>query len=211
VYNYSNKLRFCLLHSSHQLTIGGIMAIISSLSNNLLLAMPSLKDSPFRHAVIYLCEHHEQGSVGLIINRPMQIPMRIIFEQLQIEPLRVEQNKLPLLYGGPVQPERGFVIHKQVGGWRSSLLLQDEVTVTTSNDIIRAIALDTGPKDVLVALGYTGWTETQLEKEVMDNVWLVCPYKSEILYEIPFEDRWRYAGTTLGVDMNQLSSDAGHA
>jgi putative transcriptional regulator len=187
------------------------MAIISSLSNNLLLAMPSLKDSPFRHAVIYLCEHHEQGSVGLIINRPMQIPMRIIFEQLQIEPLRVEQNKLPLLYGGPVQPERGFVIHKQVGGWRSSLLLQDEVTVTTSNDIIRAIALDTGPKDVLVALGYTGWTETQLEKEVMDNVWLVCPYKSEILYEIPFEDRWRYAGTTLGVDMNQLSSDAGHA
>lgn len=187
------------------------MAIINSLANHLLIAMPSMKDPNFQRAVIYLCEHHEQGSVGLIINRPMQFPLSLVFEQLKIEPIRVEQNLLPLMFGGPVQPERGFVIHKQAGGWRSSLFLQDDVTVTTSNDIIRAIAIDEGPKDVLVALGYTGWAEEQLEKEVMDNVWLVCPYKSEILYEVPFEKRWEYAGLTLGVKMDQMSSDVGHA
>lgn len=179
--------------------------------NQLLIAMPSLHDPNFEKTVIYVCEHHQQGSVGLIINKPMQFPLGIVFEQLQIEPIRVEQNKLPLLFGGPVQPERGFVIHKQEGGWRSSLLLQDEVTVTTSNDIIRAIAQDTGPKDVLVTLGYSAWTEKQLEKEIMDNIWLVCPYKSEILYEVPFNQRWEMAGLILGIKMNELSSDSGHA
>src|SRR5215213_2493504 len=100
------------------------MTVISALAHHLLIAMPSLQDYNFERTVIYLCEHHAQGSVGLIINRPMQFPLSIVFEQLQIEPIRIEQNKLPLLFGGPVQPERGFVIHKQVGGWRSSLLLQ---------------------------------------------------------------------------------------
>lgn len=187
------------------------MAIINSLANHLLIAMPCMTDPNFQRSVIYVCEHHEQGSVGLIINRPMQFPLSLVFEQLQIEPSRIEQNQLPLLFGGPVQPERGFVIHKQMGGWRSSLFLQDDVTVTTSNDIIRAIAIDKGPKDVMVALGYTGWAEQQLEKEVMDNVWLVCPYKFEILYEVPFAERWEYAGLTIGVKMSQLSSDVGHA
>lgn len=187
------------------------MGVINSLTNHLLIAMPSLTDPNFARSVIYLCEHHEQGSVGLIINRPMQFPLSIVFEQLNIEPIHVETNRVPLLFGGPVQPERGFVIHKQAGVWRSSLVLQDEVTVTTSNDIIRAIAQDTGPKDVLVTLGYAAWTSTQLEKEVMDNVWLVCPYRSDILYEVPFHERWEYAGKSIGVNMSQLSSDSGHA
>lgn len=187
------------------------MASITSFANHLLIAMPSLHDPNFERSVVYVCEHHTQGSVGLIINRPMQYPLSIVFEQLEIEPIRVEQNRLPLLFGGPVQPERGFVIHKQVGGWRSSLFLQDEVTVTTSNDIIRAIAQDTGPKDVLVTLGYSSWAEKQLEQEVMDNMWLVCPYKSELLYEVSFEQRWDYAGSLLGIKMNQLVSSAGHA
>lgn len=187
------------------------MAIINTLANHLLIAMPSLTDPNFEKTVVYLCEHHEQGSVGLIINRPMRFPLSIVFEQLAIEPIRVELNRFPLLYGGPVQPERGFVIHKEAGGWRSSLFLQDEVTVTTSNDIIRAIAQDIGPKDVLVTLGYSAWSEHQLEKEVMENTWLVCPYKSEILYDVPFQERWEYAGSTIGVKMNQLSSSTGHA
>jgi len=187
------------------------MAVISSLANHLLIAMPSLKDPNFERTVIYVCEHHEQGSVGLIINRPLQFPISLVFEQLHIEPIRLEQNRMPLMFGGPVQPERGFVIHKPMGGWRSSLFLQDEVTVTTSNDIIRAIAEDKGPRDVLVTLGYAGWVDDQLEKEVIDNVWLVCPYKSEILYEVPFEKRWEYAGSTIGIKMNQISSDIGHA
>lgn len=187
------------------------MAIISSLANHMLIAMPSIKDPNFERTVIYLCEHHNQGSVGLIINRPMQFPLSIVFEQLKIEPIKLEQNSLPLLYGGPIQPERGFVIHKQSGGWRSSLHLQEEVTVTTSNDIIRAIADDTGPKDLLVTLGYAGWEGDQLVNEVLADSWLVCPYKSEILYEVPFSERWEYAGLTLGIKMNQLTSNSGHA
>lgn len=188
------------------------MAIISSLANHLLIAMPSLNDPNFERTVIYICEHHEQGSVGLIINRPMQFHLDIVFAQLQVEPINIEQSHVPLMFGGPVQPERGFVIHKQLGGWRSSLFLREEVTVTTSNDIIRAIAEDKGPKDVLITLGYVGWVEHQLEKEIMQNDWLVCPYRTEILYEIPFEDRWEYAGSTLGIKMNQLMNTyIGHA
>ncbi len=187
------------------------MAIITSLANQLLIAMPSLRDPNFERSVIYICEHHDQGSVGLIINRPMQFFLSLVFEQLDIEPIRVEQNGLPLMFGGPVQPERGFVIHKQSGGWQSSLLLQEDVTITTSNDIIRAIAKDNGPRDVLVTLGYSSWTGDQLEREVMNNSWLVCPYKTEILYEVPFEQRWLYAGSTIGVNMNHLSASVGHA
>lgn len=187
------------------------MGIINSLANNLLIAMPSLHDPNFEKTVIYLCEQRNEGSVGLIINRPMQFSLSLVFEQLNIDPIRVEQNNKPLLFGGPVQPERGFVVHRPLGEWRSSLILQDEVTVTTSNDIIRAIAEDKGPQDVLITLGFSGWVENQLEKEILDNMWLVCPYRSEILYEVPFADRWEYAGLTLGIKMNQLSANTGHA
>ena len=187
------------------------MANNASLANHLLIAMPSLTDPNFERSVIYVCEHHVQGTVGLMINRPMQFPLGLVFDQMQIEPIRVEQTQTPLLFGGPIQPERGFVIHRPFGGWRSSLALRDDVTITTSNDIIRAIAMDTGPKDVLVTLGYTGWNDNQLEQEVMDNVWLVCPYTPELLYEVPFAERWEYAGATLGVKMTQLTANVGHA
>lgn len=173
--------------------------------------MPSLTDPNFEHAVIYICEHHVQGTVGLIINRPMQYPLSLVFEQMQIEPSKIENNQKPLLFGGPIQPERGFVIHRPIGGWRSSLSLRDDVTVTTSNDIIRAIAENKGPKDVLVTLGYSGWGENQLEEEVLKNTWLVCPFASELLYEVPFSERWEYAGSLIGVKMNQLTSIVGHA
>lgn len=187
------------------------MAIDTSLTNSLLIAMPSLNDPIFSKSVIYVCEHQMQGTVGLIINRPMQFPLGLVFDQLNIEPICVEKNRLPLLYGGPMQPERGFVIHRPIGGWRSSLALREDVTVTTSNDIIRAIAEDSGPQDALVALGYVAWAESKLDQEVADNVWLVCPYKAELLYEVPFEERWEYAGLTIGVKMNQLITGVGHA
>ncbi|KTD18344.1 YqgE/AlgH family protein [Legionella jordanis] len=187
------------------------MTTNSSLANHLLIAMPSLIDPNFNRAVVYICEHHVQGTVGLIINRPMQYPLGLVFEQMQIEPARSEQNQKPLLFGGPVQPERGFVIHRPIGVWRSSLALRDDVTVTTSNDIIHAIAADKGPKDVLVTLGYCGWGENQLEEEVMNNSWLVCPYTPELLYEVPFAERWEYAGSLIGVKMSQMTAAAGHA
>ncbi len=183
---------------------------VQSLANHLLVAMPSLTDPNFEHTVIYLCEHNSEGSVGLIINRPMQYSLGIVFEQMQIEANQTQEQR-PLLYGGPIQPERGFVIHRPGGIWRSSLELAEDVAITTSNDIIRAIAINTGPKDALVTLGYTGWGETQLEKEVLDNLWLVCSYRPELLYDVPFSERWQYAGLTIGVKMNQLSASIGHA
>lgn len=187
------------------------MATINTLANHILIAMPSLHDPNFEKTVIYICEHRQEGSVGLIVNRPMQFSLSLVFEQLDLKPTTVKTSEQPLMFGGPVQPERGFVVHKQLGEWRSSLFLQQEVTITTSNDIIRAIAADKGPPEALITLGYSGWVENQLEKEIVENVWLVCPYRSEILYEIPFEDRWEYAAKTLGVRMEQLTGGMGHA
>ena len=119
---------------------------------------------------------------------------------------------MPLLFGGPLQPERGFVIHRPFGKWQSSLaLLPNDVTITTSNDIIRAIANDAGPKDVLVALGYVAWLENQLEQEIMLDSWVVVPFKSALLYDVPFEQRWEAAGMSIGIHMNELTLGAGHA
>lgn len=183
----------------------------TSLTNHLLIAMPSLTDPNFEHSVIYICEHHAQGTVGLIINRPLNFSLSFVLQQMQIESHLTQRSQDPILFGGPLQPERGFVIHRPSGKWRSSLLLNGGVTVTTSNDIIRAISEDKGPQDSLITLGYSGWLENQLELEVRDNVWLVCPYKSELLYEVPYEKRWEYAGLSIGVKMSQLSSESGHA
>ena len=187
------------------------MDIDNSFSNHFLIAMPRLNEPSLSRSVVYVCEHHAEGTVGLIINRPMPFSLGLVFNQLQIEPVDSEKNSLPLLFGGPLQPERGFVIHRPFGHWQSSLMLRDGVTVTTSNDIIRAIASNHGPKDALVALGYAGWGEHQLEKEIMNDLWLVCPYKPELLYDVPFDERWEYAGSTIGVHMNHLSSSSGHA
>lgn len=187
------------------------MTINPSLANQLLIAMPTSADSIFAKTVIYVCEHQSSGTVGLIINRPMQFPLSIVFEQLSIEPQGNDSRQIPLLFGGPVQPERGFVIHRPLGQWRSSLALQEDVTITTSNDIIRAIANDQGPKDVLVTLGYAAWGHDQLDQEVINDLWLVCPCSPELLYEVPFEQRWEYAGLSIGVKMDQLISKVGHA
>jgi putative transcriptional regulator len=187
------------------------MAIKDAFVNQLIIAMPSMVNTPFEKSVIFICEHQVEGTIGLIINRPMQYPLSMVFEQLHIESGLAENKMEPLLYGGPLQPERGFVVHRPPGKWRSSLLLLDDVTVTTSNDIIRAIANNQGPKNILVTLGYTGWGGNQLEKELKDNIWLVCPFKTELLYEVPYEKRWDYAAMTLGITMSQISPDAGHA
>jgi putative transcriptional regulator len=190
---------------------GAIMIHDRSLANHFLIAMPMLNDPIFSRSVIFICENHVQGTVGLMINRPMPFSLGLVFDQMQIDPISVAAKNVPLLFGGPIQPERGFVIHRPFGGWKSSLALREGVTVTTSNDIIRAMAQDKGPMDALIALGYAAWTEMQLDQEVMNNAWLVCPFKAELLYEVPFEKRWEEAGLTIGVKMNQLMSGSGHA
>ncbi|MFZ4076534.1 MAG: YqgE/AlgH family protein [Legionellaceae bacterium] len=182
-----------------------------SLRHHFLVAMPTLNEAFFKRSVIYICEHQTKGTAGLIINQPMGESLELVFDQLHLEdPVHAQKNK-PLLLGGPVQPERGFVIHRPFGSWRSSLRLDDDVTLTTSNDIIRAIAHDHGPHDALVALGFVGWEEGQLEKEIMADKWLVCPYHPALLYDVPFEHRWEQAAKTMGVDMNYFIPGTGHA
>lgn len=185
---------------------------LANLNNHLLIAMPGIKNHELSQSVVYICEHKDNKTIGLIINQPMEHDLGIIFDQLNIVSSSPEIRKKPLLYGGPIQPERGFVVHKQHDTlWRSSLFLNSEVTVTTSNDIIKAIALGQGPDDVIVTMGFLGWEDEQLGIEMSTNDWLVCPLHSEILYEVPYEKRWAYAGSKLGINMNQLASYSGHA
>ncbi len=181
-----------------------------SLRGHLLVAMPSLHGSSFERSVIYICEHQPEGAVGLIINQPLQYPLNFMFEQLHIESGDAAKKNEPLLFGGPVQPERGFVIHRPFGSWRSSLILGEDVIITTSNDIIRAIARNDGPPDALVALGFVAWGEGQLDQEIEDQ-WLVCPYQPELLYDTPFDERWEKTAQGIGVDVKQLIGKAGHA
>jgi putative transcriptional regulator len=181
------------------------------LSNNLLIAMPSLRDMLFSQTVIYICEQHPQETIGLIINKPINYPITQVFEQLGVIVDSTEQNNKPLIFGGPIQPQRGFVLHRPRGNWSSSLVITPDVTITTSNDIIRAIAHDKGPQDALIALGYVVWNDNQLEEEIMQNYWLLSPFKPELLYDVPFNDRWKVAGELLGVNMDQIISGSGHA
>jgi len=187
------------------------MEKITSLRHHLLVAMPSVREGCFAHAVIYVCEHQPQGTLGLMINRPLVTPLSFVFKQLNLEVKNPQQVERPLLFGGPMQMERGFVIHRPYGRWHSSLLLEDEVTVTTSNDIIRAFADNSGPQDALVTLGFVGWDSARLEKEMLANTWLVCPYRAELLYDVPFEQRWEQAGLSIGVTMSHLVEGMGHA
>ena len=189
-----------------------IMSIMS-LSSSILVATPKLNNSLFERTVIFVCEHHEQGTVGLICNRPTSFNLDYICDQLALDCEISKHKNMPLLFGGPMQPERGFVLHKPQGQWRSSLVIkEDDVTLTTSNDIIKALAINDGPEKVMIALGYSGWDSMQLEQEIMDDCWLVCPFNLELLYEIPFARRWHYAGQLMGINLdNMISGTSGHA
>lgn len=182
-----------------------------SLTANILIAMSGWKDTIYEKSIIFLCEHHEQGSVGLILNRPTSFSLNYICEQLQVDCDKSTTKDLPLLFGGPIQPERGFVLHRPFGDWRSSLIIKpDDVMLTTSNDVIKALADNKGPGSVMIALGYSGWDSKKLEQEIMNDMWMVCPFKSELLYDVPYAQRWSYAGNIMGVNFD-LMSGPGHA
>jgi putative transcriptional regulator len=181
------------------------------LSNHFLIAMPSLSDPYFARSVTYVCEHNENGAIGIVINHPLEISLTDVFDQMDIKSANPEAQKFPVLCGGPVHPERGFVIHTPGGNWRSSLEMNSEISVTTSRDILLAIAQNAGPKNAVISLGYANWTAGQLEKEIKDNFWLVCSADTDILFQLPFDERWHAALRLLGVDINWLSSDIGHA
>ncbi|MEQ1438653.1 YqgE/AlgH family protein [Fontimonas sp. SYSU GA230001] len=180
------------------------------LKNQFLVAMPSLEDENFSHTVSLLCEHSDDGAIGLVINRPTELKLTEMMEQMELDHDQVDRDAL-VYWGGPVQPERGFVIHRDPGGWESCMSLGAGLYITTSRDILRAIGKGEGPSDYVVVLGYAGWGAGQLENEILHNAWLNAPLDEQILFRTPIQQRWQAATKLLGVDVTQLAGNAGHA
>jgi len=182
-----------------------------SLKNQLLLAMPGLQDPRFARAVIYLCEHNEDGAMGLVINQPIDVPMSRVFEDMAVE-YPEDIGRRPLLAGGPVQRERGFVLHKSADRhWESTVEVSAGISITASRDIIVDIARAEGPADSYITLGYAGWGPGQLEQELAENAWLTTPADPDIIFDIPFPERARATAARIGVDLDRLSPQVGHA
>jgi len=181
------------------------------LTDHFLIAMPQLDDPNFFHSVTYISQHNAEGAMGIIINQPLDMKLGEIMEQLEIdnddEALRQQQ----IYFGGPVQQDRGFILHRPSKNWQATLFISDDIALTTSSDILRDIANQNGPKDSLIALGYAGWGSGQLEQELAQNTWLNVPASAEIIFDTPVEKRWHAAASLLGVDLQLLSSDTGHA
>lgn len=188
------------------------MAQDAYLSNQFLVAMPGLVDPNFNHSVTLLCEHNEQGALGLVINRPTELRLTDMLDHMKLARPALSPDDHLVHWGGPVQTERGFVIHSQPGTWESTLKIADELYITTSKDVLSAIGQGEGPKDFLVTLGYAGWGAGQLETEIKENSWLNTPVDRAILFQVPIATRWEAATRLLGVDVTQLTAGpAGHA
>ena len=181
------------------------------LTNQFLVAMPSLEDPNFRESVTFICEHNAQGALGIVINRPMNVVLGDILKQLSLQAEAQSTAATPIFLGGPVQPERGFVIHEPQGEWEATLKIGEHIGVTTSRDVLAAIASGAGPRKSFVALGYAGWSPGQLEEEIKGNSWLSAPADMSIVFDTPVEQRWQAAAKLIGVDLSLLSGDAGHA
>ncbi len=184
-----------------------------SLRNQFLIAMPSLADSNFERSVSLLCEHGDDGALGLVINRPTDLTVGGMLEHLDIDSsgLSPTQIESPVFWGGPVQSERGFVLHSPRGRWESSIQVSPTLAVSTSRDILAAIGAGQGPERFLVTLGYAGWESGQLEREIMENSWLNTEANASIIFETASEMRWDAATRLLGIDPASLSHGAGHA
>lgn len=186
--------------------------MFTSLKNHFLIAMPSLTDPYFFRSVIYLCDHTDNGALGIMINQPL---LTLSLSDILDNPVSLAPNLNiadPLiLNGGPMQQNRGFVLHDQKNTWQSTLPVSDELSLTTSPDILHAIAHHQGPTQALIALGFSSWIRGQLEKEMALNHWLYSPADITVLFQVPIERRWKAAAALIGVDIEKLSSDVGHA
>ncbi len=184
---------------------------MSSLANQLLVAMPGLGDRNFNQTVTFLCEHNEDGALGIVINRPTELTLGDLAEHMEIESADAAPAATPILSGGPVQVDHGFVLHEPLGDWEATLPVTETLGLTTSRDILGAILSGQGPARWLIALGYAGWGPGQLEQELAQNAWLTVPADPELLFSTPYEARWQEAAARLGVDLNLIAGDAGHA
>jgi putative transcriptional regulator len=181
------------------------------LTNQLLIAMPTMGDPNFAQTVALICDHNARGALGLILNKPLPMRMSEIFEQLEIDLAAGPLSERQVLRGGPMQTDRGFVVHRAGGEWNSTLKVSDSLHVTTSRDILAAMARGQGPDEAVVALGYAGWDGGQLEEEIRANAWLSAPVESTIIFDLPFESRWHAAARLLGVELSRISPISGNA
>lgn len=183
----------------------------TTLTNQFLIAMPGLADPNFHRTVTYICAHNEDGAMGITINRPMGLLLDEVLEQMDIKASNDQIRQTTVFQGGPVQADRGFVLHQPIRKWEYSIEVCDEFGIATSRDILKAIADGTGPAQTLVALGYAGWSAGQLEDEIRNNVWLHAPADSRIIFNTPVEGRWEAAVALAGIDLDRLANNAGHA
>jgi len=182
-----------------------------SLSNQLLIAMPGMADPNFNSTVTLVCEHNAEGALGIVINRPMNLNLGGLLEQLSLDQADLSAASSPVLDGGPVGREHGFVLHNPQGMYENSVSVSPDIQLTLSRDVLDAMAAGSGPDKSVVALGYAGWEAGQLEQEILHNTWLNVPASPEIVFDVPFNDRWSVAAEIIGIDISQISPHAGHA
>ena len=182
-----------------------------NLTQHFLISMPSMTDPHFAKTLTFICEHNEQGALGVVVNRPIDMTLHALLEQIEITPSIETAKQVPVHYGGPVQIDRGFVLHAPAGEWQSTLKVGASIGLTTSKDILQAVARGEGPPQMLVTLGYAGWAPGQLEHELAQNAWLTVAADARILFETPAEKRYQAGLGLLGIDLAMLSDAAGHA
>lgn len=182
-----------------------------NLTDHFLIAMPNMADPYFARTLTYLCEHNEQGALGLVVNRPIDLTLQALFERLSLGLKRRELADAPVYFGGPVQTDRGFVLHAPPGDWQSTLKVREAIGLTTSKDILEAVGRGEGPRRMMVTLGYAGWSPGQLEHEISQNAWLTVEARDAIIFDLPAEERLPAAMELLGLDFARLSDEAGHA
>jgi putative transcriptional regulator len=186
-----------------------------NLSNQFLIAMPGMLDDSFAGSVVYLCEHSDKGALGLVINKPIDIKLKNLFDKVDLSLDREELAEQPVYYGGPVQTERGFVLHDKLDAdavqYSSTLSVPGGLDMTTSKDVLEALSNGSGPRRILITLGYSGWSAGQLEDELGRNGWLTVDADPAIIFDTPIEQRYERALSLLGFDPRMLSQEAGHA
>jgi putative transcriptional regulator len=185
--------------------------LASNLANHFLVAMPGMGDHNFGGSVVFVAEHSAKGALGLVINRPMELDLGTLFERIDLKLASSSLARAPVFYGGTVQTDRGFVLHQPLGSWGATVTVGDEVGLTSSKDVLEAVAAGQGPERMLVTLGYAGWGPGQLEDEIARNSWLTTPADADLIFDAPIEDRLARAFGLLGIDPAFLSSAAGHA
>jgi putative transcriptional regulator len=186
-----------------------------NLTGHFLIAMPSMVDPNFARSLTYVCEHNENGALGLVVNRPTDMSLQTLLERISLSGQLNSLGAVPVYFGGPVQPDRGFVLHKPVGNWQSTLSVGGVIGLTTSRDILEAVGNGGGPSGILVTLGYSGWAPGQLENELGQNAWLTVTSGADsmtgVIFDMPAEQRLPAAMRLLGIDLTSLSDEVGHA